>query len=234
MKLAIMQPYFLPYIGYFQLINAVDEFVIYDNIQYTKKGWINRNRILVNNQDQYISLPIKKDSDYLNVNQRILTDDFKKEKIKILNKLKGCYFKAPYYNDIIKLLKDILDCSSQNLFEYIYNSILKIVEYISIDTKILLSSSLDCNIEEYKAEKKVLIICKTLNASQYINPIGGVELYSREYFKLNGIDLKFLQTEKIVYPQFKNEFVPNLSIIDVLMFNSKEEINLMLNKYTLI
>ena len=84
MKLAIMQPYFFPYIGYFQLIKSVDEFVIYDNIQYTKKGWINRNRILVNGTDYLISLPLKKDSDYLNVVDRQLAESWEKDRTKLL------------------------------------------------------------------------------------------------------------------------------------------------------
>ncbi len=83
MKLAIMQPYFFPYIGYFQLINTVDEFVVYDNIEFTKKGWINRNRILVNGKDEYITLPIKKDSDFLHVKDRFLAETWSKDSAKM-------------------------------------------------------------------------------------------------------------------------------------------------------
>src|SRR5690606_18130129 len=122
MRLAIMQPYFCPYIGYFQLMNAVDKFVVYDNIQYTKKGWINRNRILMNGKDQLFSLPVKKDSDYLNINQRFLSDDFDGEKKKLLNKFKGAYNKAPYFKEIFPLLQEIINDDSNNLFDYIYHS----------------------------------------------------------------------------------------------------------------
>ncbi len=118
MKVAIMQPYFLPYIGYFQLINAVDKFVIYDNIEFTKKGWINRNRILVNGKDEFISLPITKASDFLHANQRYLASNFENEKNKILRKIKESYRKAPYFKithtHLLKrfLIMKIIICSS--------------------------------------------------------------------------------------------------------------------------
>ena len=86
MKVAIMQPYFLPYIGYLQLLNSVDKFILYDDIEYTKKGWINRNRIV---DGEIITLPLKKDSDYLNVVERRLSDDWRKQKTKLLNKIES-------------------------------------------------------------------------------------------------------------------------------------------------
>src|SRR5690554_1896093 len=142
MKIAVMQPYFMPYIGYFQLMNTVDVFVIYDNIQFTKKGWINRNRILVNGRDQFITLPLKKDSDYLNVNERFLSDGFSNEKIKILNKLKGAYFKAPFFNEVFPIVEEVFDYQETNLFDFVYNSIQITRSFLEIDCKILKSSKL--------------------------------------------------------------------------------------------
>jgi hypothetical protein len=233
MKLAIMQPYFMPYIGYFQLINSVDRFVIYDNIQYTKKGWINRNRILVNGKDQLITLPIKKDSDYLNVVERELSESWEKDKNKMLNVIKSSYSKAPYFKESFDLISKCLNNPEDNLFRFIYDSIILINDYLEIKTPLVISSTIDTD-HTLKSQDKVLAICKERNATQYINSIGGVELYNKEIFKQNNIELNFIKSNLIQYKQFNNEFIPWLSIIDVLMFNSKEEINKYLNEYTLI
>lgn len=232
-KLAIMQPYFMPYIGYFQLINSVDEFIIYDNIQYTKKGWINRNRILVNEKDQLITLPIKKDSDYLDVIDRELSESWEKDKIKMVNVIKSSYNKAPYFKEASELIFECLNNPEKNLFKFIYDSIILINEYLGIKTSIVISSSINAD-HTLKSQDKVLSLCKVQNADVYINSIGGVELYDKATFKQNGIKLNFIKSNPIQYKQFNNEFVSWLSIIDVLMFNSKEEIKKYLNEYTLI
>ena len=232
MKVGIMQPYFFPYIGYFQLINAVDVFVIYDNIQYTKKGWINRNRILVNGTDEYITLPVKKDSDFLNVDQRFLADTFEKDKIKIVRKIKESYRNAPFYEQAYYLIDDVFTDYSLNLFEFIFNSIIKICDYLDIKTQIVGSSKINID-HGLKSEKKVISICNTFNTSIYINSIGGMELYSKDEFEKNKIKLFFLETQKTEYKQFDHDFVPWLSIIDVLMFNSRDQIKYFLNNYKL-
>ncbi len=228
-----MQPYFFPYIGYFQLISAVEEFIIYDNIQYTKKGWINRNRILINNKDEYITLPIKKDSDYLNVNQRFLSNNWAQDRIKLLNKINESYRKAQYFEKVYPIIEKCINFEDPNLFNFIYNSLQEILLYLKISTKITRSSLIDIN-HNLKSEEKVLEICKKKNASIYINPIGGIELYSKTYFESNGIKLDFQKSNEIKYNQFKNIFVPSLSIIDVIMFNSIEEIKIHLNNFILV
>lgn len=234
MKIGIMQPYIFPYIGYFQLINAVDCFVIYDNIQYTKKGWINRNRILSNGKDEYFTLPLLKGSDFLDVMDRHLSADWHKEKGKLLNKIKENYRKAPHFNDVINLIEDCFNYSSTNLFDFIFNALNKTLDYLSIKTKILVSSTLSVN-HHLKAEEKVIAICKELHATTYINPIGGTELYSKEHFLKESIHLQFIKADNIQYKQFYNEFIPFLSIIDVMMFNSKPEItNYLNNSFTII
>jgi hypothetical protein len=217
MKIAIMQPYFVPYIGYFQLINAVDQFVIYDNIKYTKKGWINRNRILVDGKDEYITLPIRKDSDYLHVDQRQLADSFTDDKNKILRKLAYAYRKAPHYDVVCALMERILEKPENNLFEFIYKSVIEICKFLEINTKFVISSTLPVD-HELKAQDRVIAICKALDTTTYINPPGGVELYSKETFQENGIALEFLQSAPVHYTQFKNDFIASLSIIDVMNF----------------
>jgi hypothetical protein len=234
MKTAIMQPYFFPYIGYFQLINSVDIFVIYDKIQYTKKGWINRNRILLNKKESMITLPIKKDSDFLNVNERFLSDNWLIESIKILNLVREAYRKAPYFDMVYPIINECINYDSRNLFKFIFNSINLIIDYLEIETQIILSSSININ-HELKAEDKVISICNELETSIYINPIGGLELYSKDKFMENGLDLFFLKTNDLVYQQCNNStFISNLSIIDVLMNNSKEKVKEMLDKYTIL
>jgi hypothetical protein len=234
MKIGIMQPYIFPYIGYFQLINAVDKFVIYDNIQFTKKGWINRNRLLLNGKDEYFTLPLKNDSDFLNVNERELSTDWLKEKTKILNKIKENYKKAPYFNEVYNLVESNFNFENLNLFDFILNALKNTLNYLTIKTEIVVSSTLAIN-HSLKAEEKVIAICKALNAETYINPIGGIELYSKEHFLNEGIKLNFIKANNCVYNQLNNEFIPFLSIIDVMMFNSKEEIKRMIEKeYVLI
>lgn len=228
-----MQPYFMPYIGYFQLINAVDKFVIYDDVKYTKKGWINRNRILINGKDQYISLTLKKDSDFLNINERVLSDSWENERIKILNKLKASYGKSPFYSSVIILIEDILSHSEKNLFNFILNSIKKVCFYLDIETTLIKSSSLNID-NSLKGKLKVIEICNCLKSNSYVNPIGGINLYDKDEFLKSYINLYFLKSHEIIYNQFNYNFLPFLSIIDVLMFNSKSEIRVFLNKYSLI
>lgn len=232
MKIGIMQPYFFPYIGYWQLINEVDKFVIYDNIQFTKKGWIRRNRILCNGKDKMISLPIKKDSDFLDVKERFLPDDFDKSKSKILNQIKTAYKKAPEFQNVFPIIEKVMNCKEENLFFFIFETVKVVAEYLDIDTEIIVSSELNVD-DDLKGKNRVIQTCKVMEGDEYINPIGGLELYDKEEFELNGIDLKFIRTEKVIYKQFENEFVPSLSIIDVLMFNSVEEVKEMLQQFTL-
>jgi hypothetical protein len=234
MKLAIMQPYFFPYIGYFQLLNSVEEFILYDNIEFTKKGWINRNRVLVNGKDSYITLPLKKGSDYLEIKDRYLSDTWYADRIKMLNKIRESYRKAPNFNFVFPLIEGIIFFEGNNLFNFIFNSLNKITEYLEIKTSFVVSSTIQID-HKLKADKKVIQICKTRGANVYINPIGGVELYNKDDFKSKGIDLYFLKTNDIKYEQFNNDFIPYLSIIDVMMFNTNEKIKEYLNSaYALV
>ncbi|CAE6771649.1 WbqC family protein [Paraburkholderia haematera] len=231
MKVAIMQPYFLPYIGYFQLIKAVDVFVVYDNIKYTKSGWFNRNRFLLNGEGVYFSVPIKKDSDYLNVVERKLAPEFDVDKL--VNKLKAAYHRAPNFTQGFSILNESLLPNEANLFDFIKHSIDKVVERLEIKAKILVSSSIEID-HTLKAQDKVMAICRALGATTYINAIGGMELYSKEAFRQNGIDLGFIKSRPIEYRQFANDFVPWLSIIDVVMFNDIDVVKSMLDAYDVI
>ena len=221
MRLAIMQPYFFPYIGYFQLIAAVDQFIVYDNIKYTKKGWINRNRMLKNGKDEMFSLPLKSDSDYLDICERELAADFNRDKL--LNQIKSAYRRAPYFAQTFPVVEQIVRYEDANLFRFLHHSIVKTCEHLEIKTEIKISSSLAID-HGLKNQDKVLSLCEAVGASTYVNAIGGKELYSKETFREKVLELKFIQSKPFEYPQFDNEFVPWLSIIDVMMFNPLDTI----------
>lgn len=222
LRLAIMQPYFFPYIGYFQLIAAVDLFIVYDNIKYTKKGWINRNRMLQNGKDVMFSLPLKSDSDYLGVCERELATDFNRDKL--LNQFKGAYRRAPYFEQTFPLVEQIVRYDDANLFRFLHQAIVKTCEHLGITTEIKASSTIAID-HSLKNQDKVLALCAAVGASTYVNASGGVELYSKETFREKGVDLKFIQTKPFEYPQLGDRFVPRLSIVDVMMFNSLERVS---------
>ena len=232
MKIAIMQPYIFPYIGYFQLINAVDKFVIYDDVNYIKKGWINRNNFLSNGKIHRFTIPL------VNASQNRLINDTKISKNEdwiadLLNTISNSYKKAPCFDLVFSLIKEILSKYDDNIAKYNSSALLDISKYLEIETEFLFSSELNKD-NALKGSAKIVDICKILNATDYINPIGGLELYSKENFLMEKIELKFLKSNVIEYKQFEDEFIPWLSIIDVLMFNSKNEVKNLLNEYTLV
>lgn len=220
-SLAIMQPYFLPYIGYFQLIDAADLFIVYDNVKYTKKGWINRNRFLLDGKDAVFSIPIRKDSDSVDIRDREISADFRKSKL--LNRIRGAYRRAPYFERTFALVERIVLEEETNLFKFILNSIRQTCDTLAIGTEIVVSSSLRID-HSLPGKTKVLALCKHVGADVYINAIGGLELYSKEEFGAHGIDLKFLRTKAFEYAQLGDKFVPWLSIIDVMMFNPPQAV----------
>lgn len=231
-KVGVMQPYFFPYIGYWQLMNAVDRYVIYDDVNYINRGWINRNRILFGGQPKYFNLPLLGASQNKLINQIFVNNDEK-----LINRnasiIREAYKKAPYFSDVYPLIEEVLNCKKRTIAEYIKYSFEIVCKYIGIDTTLIMSSSLDKNCQ-LKGQSKILDICSVLGATHYYNAIGGQELYDYNEFLKNGIELRFLETNDMKYKQFGNEFYSNLSIIDVMMFNSKEEISQMLTKFSLI
>lgn len=223
MTLGIMQPYFLPYLGYWQLLNHVDEFVIYDNIQFTKRGWIHRNRFLQNGKDEYFSLPLQKGSDYLNVVERSLADHSDKELLKTLRRIENNYRKAPHFVTAFPIFENIFSNPEKNLFKFIHQSVVLISKELGIDSKMTISSDLAID-HQLKGQNKVLEICNSLGADEYVNAIGGLELYDRQTFKTHGVNLSFIKPNLHTYPQFDNPFLSGLSILDAFMFLPKEEI----------
>lgn len=232
MKLGIMQPYFLPYIGYWQLLNAVDKYIIYDDVNYINRGWVNRNRILQDEKIIYFNVPLLKASQNKLISEIEVNHDTK-IKIKNLRTVELAYKKAPYFKDVFPLITEITENTEMYLSQYLAESIKIICDYLGITTELILSSSIKKDIE-LKGEDKILEICRLLHATEYYNAVGGQELYSYEHFEKQNMQLKFIKTNSIEYSQFKGEFQPNLSILDVMMFNSVEEIQRMLSEYTII
>lgn len=232
MKIGIMQPYLFPYIGYFQLINAVDKFVIYDDVQFIKNGWINRNRILVNGKASYFTFRLKKASTFDKINQREFTEQLPSDIMKFLKGLEISYRKAPYFKTAYALISKAVQFKNMSVADSVTHSLRTICDYIGIRTEFILSSKMQIP-DGLHAQDRVVWISKALGATDYINMASGMALYDKETFAANGIKLSFLQPQPRPYPQFKYEFVPNLSIIDVMMFNSKDGILQILKSYLL-
>lgn len=232
MKLAIMQPYIFPYIGYFQLIKAVDKFVLYDDVNFINRGWINRNRILVNGKDSMFTIPLKDASQNKLINEIDVNWD-KNWKSKFLKTIEQSYKKAPFYSEVLLIIEKSIEADGGQFSKVIEQNLRLICEYLAIKTEIISSSSIYQNTDK-KAQERILDICTQENANHYINPIGGLELYDKEVFTKENMVMNFMKSKSVEYTQFKNDFVPWLSIIDVLMFNSKAEINKFLDNYELV
>jgi len=219
MIVGIMQPYFLPYIGYWQLMNYVDVFVIYDEIKYVKGSWINRNRILRGNSPEYMSPPLKKDSDYLNINQRFLADDWLSTRKKLLNNINIAYHSSPYFKSIFPLLEEAIAKDERSLFRALENSLRLVRDFLNITTPLVISSSLELD-KSLNGADMVVNICEVLGGDTYLNPIGGRALYQNKLFMKSGIELGFLQSRLTPYFQNSTNFIHSLSIVDIMMNNS--------------
>lgn len=231
MTVAIMQPYSFPYLGYYQLIQAVDKFIIYDDVNFINRGWVNRNNILVNDKPFLFTVPLKNASQNKLINEIDVMEEIAWKK-KFLKTIEQSYGKTAQFKKVFLLISEIINTPFKKIHELALTSIEKVSEYLSIPTHII-RSTVDYGNQNLKGQERILDICKREQADRYINPIGGIEIYSLQMFDERGIRLNFLKTNTIRYHQFNNEFVPNLSIIDVLMFNSPKEITDLLKQYKL-
>jgi len=232
MKVAVMQPYLFPYIGYYQLISAVDAFVVFDDVNFIKKGWINRNRILLNGKDHRFTLPLVKASQNKLINEIDMVPD-QAHKKKLLDLIGHAYKKSPEYKNVFPAVKEIVLNEENNLLKYLKFSLARTADFLGIKTRLLLSSAIDKG-QSLKGQDKIISICKELKAGEYFNLMGGSGLYDKDIFRKSGITLSFLKTREIRYAQFKNDFIPNLSIVDVLMFNPLEAVRGFLREFDLV
>ena len=232
MTIAIMQPYILPYIGYLQLMANVDKFIFYDDVAFINRGWINRNRVLMNGKDFMFTIPLKEASQNKLINE-IYIDNTINWRPKFLKSIEQSYKKAPFYQEVYPIIERIINDNSEKINDYIANSFEVLSQYLDIKTEIVRSSSIYQN-AHLKSQERILDICIQEKASHYINPIGGMELYQKSIFEQQNIKLSFIKTKPVQYTQFKNEFIPWLSVLDVLMFNDKTTIQGFLNEFELV
>lgn len=232
-KIAAMQPYLFPYLGYFQLINAVDEFVLGDVLQYEKESWINRNRILIGGKVKLVTFPLKKEKFGSSINERVFADTFREEVGRLLKSIKLSYSRAANFKDFFPVLEEILLFQSNNLALYSENSIRFLCEYMGITTPIRLASTFGFPFRMEKQERVIQTV-KALNGVVYINPIGGAALYDHPTFRAHGLQLRFHRMGDVTYRQFTELFQPSLSIIDVLMFNPPSCLSPLLDRYSLV
>ena len=231
--LAMMQPYWFPYFGYFQLIAGADAFVLGDSLQYVHPGWVNRNRLLSSSAPASFTLPLQKDRSDLAINQRELSDSAPQMLEKLLKTIAMSYSRAPYRDEVLALLKPLLTYPERNLALYLEYSLRKICEYLQIDTPIHVMSTLPMDQRQVlDKQDRVVKLARHFDAQRYLNPIGGTALYDEEYFSRYDLELRFHRMDELCYTQFKEPFVPNLSIIDVLMFNPVSRIRQWLPCYS--
>lgn len=232
MTVAVMQPYFLPYLGYWQMFCAVDKFVLLDDVNYIIKGYINRNNILIGGQAKMFTIPLEKPSrNKLICETKLNFSD--RDRVAFLRMIACAYRKAPYYGDVYPMLECVVMNPETDLTRFLKYSFDEVKEYLSLSTEIILSSKINKD-NSLRAQSRIIAINKALGATRYINAIGGQGLYNKSDFQREGIELKFIKMGEVKYKQFNGDFVPCLSLIDVLMFNSKENVRKLLNLYTLI
>lgn len=228
MTLAVMQPYLFPYIGYWQLMKAVDCFVLLDNVHFIKRGYVNRNSILMNGQPYRFTVSLEKASQNRLINELSLHE----VPSKLLHTIETAYKKAPEFASVFPVLKRALEYGEKNLALYLEHTIRECAAYLRLETKILRASEIE-GLEEYRGEARIVQICKTLGATRYVNPPGGRTLYTPEHFSEAGIELRFIAPQLNPYPQPVEPFVPALSIIDVMMQNDATALQRLLDAYTL-
>lgn len=231
MTLAIMQPYFLPYIGYFSLMKAVDRFVVYDDVAFINRGWVNRNQLLVGGKAHLFTIPLREASQNKKIRE-IALDETTRWREKLLRTVEQSYKKAPHFAPAYSLLAQVLQTPAGTIADLALNGLRAVNEYLGLRTELVPTSTLYEN-SPLKAQERILDICRREGASRYINPVGGMELYDKAAFADAGIELFFIQSAKVEYPQFGGEFVPWLSILDVLMFNSPNQVHALLDCYAL-
>lgn len=227
-RLSINQPYFFPYIGFFQLLHACSKFVSLDDANFIKRGWINRNRILINGKPTYLNLQIVDASQNRKICETKI-DKYSGWKDDILKKLRISYSRAPFYTDTFTVVRNTLDTHSDLVSDISFQSILEVCNYLKLRREFGRCQGDVAG----SGEERIIGICKKENAGSYVNLPGGQELYDREKFRNDGIELLFIEPKLREYRQFGGDFVPGLSIIDVMMFNSPEAILDMISDYGL-
>ena len=231
-SLAIMQPYFFPYIGYWQMIHAVDRFIIYDDVNYIKGGWVNRNRILINGKPAYITVPLSQSSPYKSICDIALHPSLI-WRDKLVKMIETTYRKAPHFGVVFPVIKKLIRHETDNLSNYLVHQLQTLAVFTGIETEFIVTSRRYGN-NDLSGQERVLDICKREGATTYINLQGGQALYDADVFRGAGIDLRFIAMRPLPYKQRSAGFVPYLSIIDALMEIGPVDLNSHLNAFDFI
>lgn len=231
MKVAIMQPYLFPYLGYYQLAACVDQFVFYDDVNFIKRGYINHNSILDNGEAMRITLPVVAASQ----NRKISEHQFEADSHKLITRIEYAYRKAPHFAELFPRIQKVLTAEDRDVTSICRASIVSVMDYLDLPFHHHLSSNMAYDRDAGRSGK-LIEICKTLGADTYINNIGGTALYTREQFSPHGIALRFLKMNDVQYLQRKSteRFVPYLSMIDTLMWCDPEQTRELLTQYQLV
>lgn len=227
-----MQPYFLPYLGYWQLIQAVDNFVIYDDVNYIPRGWVNRNRILINHKPFFITIPLHNSSRNKKICD-ILIHESSNWKEKMLKSIEHSYKKSTFFTTVFPIIEKIIYYDSNILSDFLSHSIICLMRFMGISTNLIETSRCYHN-NNLKGQSRIIDICRQEGATIYINPSGGRSLYNSASFQLANITLCFIKMRPLPYNQRSNEFAPYLSIIDLLMKIGPSQIKTYLGNYDLI
>lgn len=234
-KVAIMQPYFFPYLGYLSLIKHTDTFILFDTVQFIRHGWIERNRVLKQGEGWlYIKVPLVKAPRETLIKDSYI-DNAQQWKDKIIAQLQPYKKIAPYYSQTMAVVEDVLDGEFDSIVALNKSALEKICAYLDIERPILTFSEMDLPIKQAAApDEWALHICEAMDGvDEYWNPPGGESFFDRSKYDKAGIKLVFQKVQIREYDQ-KRQFEPGLSILDVMMFNSPEEINKMLDDYELL
>jgi len=226
MILGIMQPYFFPYIGYFSLIKSVDKWIVFDSVQYIKRGWIERNRILSSNGSPfYIKVPLNKFHRHSLIKD-VTIKNTENWSLKMLEQIKSYKKYAPFYHNVYSFLEESFEFKTNSIVEQNVYLLKKTCEYLEIPFNYEVFSEMNLSIDQPKAPGDwALNICKSLRAKEYINPIGGMQLFNKDMFEKSNIKIKFIKSRMVKYYQGPGEFHPWLSILDVMMFNDINKIH---------
>jgi len=230
MTISSNQPYFMPYLPYWQLIDCADLFLVGDDFSYRKSSWIPRNRILVNGRVQFFRIELRhQSSNTLIRDMEIVPPDLSVK----LRTLEMAYHKAPCFAEGYALCERVLRFPSGNLCEFLTASIKEVCKYMYIDTPIGFTSDVPGN-SEFRNKERIYHLCKYYGADTYVNATGGQALYDYDGFRSHGLRLAFLRTEIPAYKQLSDRFVPGLSVMDAVMFLSREQLRDMLDKRSFI
>lgn len=236
MRLAAMQPYFFPYLGYFSLLENADQFVVFDPVQYIRHGWINRNRILKpsGQQAQYIHVPVAKHARATPIRDiRIATG--KHWKKRIFGQIRHYQKQAPYYKDVFPLIEDALQLETDRIVDLNVHCLSTLCRVLEIECEFILFEQIEPDMPPVNQPGEwALSMASVTGADCYVNPVGGVEIFDAHLFKQSRIGLEFLQNNLDEYSQRNESFIPGLSILDVLMFNGFEETNKLIQSYRIV